>query len=285
MWLTQGEPQTSYLSRLRWTTTSEVAQALLIKSQSLPRYVHSAIRVYRHPQTNCIRVITRTVHMFSSGCFTHWLQYAQADLIRYDRSGPGCPRAKEQVLLLSSRLTMEMPRRLGSPWRLTPLDPLPLLGMSTYQYPHLSTRWDASRYLYSSHSTSNQIDGVLTNKNAGGNCTYPTFMLNPQYHLRIHPPKCDSQSRRAKAKIALTMQTSRDIPANITLVWSQGERIDEYVDFPAPRSILSNEVSGWSRKNSQEVQERTAMVWRGSRRRSLVSCEMKLSCIRLTMFL
>ncbi|KAF9462395.1 hypothetical protein BDZ94DRAFT_1261255 [Collybia nuda] len=77
-----------------------------------------------------------------------------------------------------------------------------------------------------------KIDGVLTNKNAGGNCTYPTFMLNPQYHLRIHPPKCGRSSLTAttKTKVALTMQTSRDIPANITLVWSQGGRINELVE-------------------------------------------------------
>jgi len=70
----------------------------------------------------------------------------------------------------------------------------------------------------------------MTSKNAGGNCTYPSFMLNPQYHLRIAPPRdVASTSAGTKAKIVLTMQTSRDIPVNIALVWSNGERIDEYV--------------------------------------------------------
>jgi calpain-7 len=53
-------------------------------------------------------------------------------------------------------------------------------------------------------------------------------MLNPQYHLQIFPSKdVASASARSKAKLALTMQTGKDVPVNIALVWSQGERIDE----------------------------------------------------------
>ncbi|KAF5375558.1 hypothetical protein D9615_009157 [Tricholomella constricta] len=78
-----------------------------------------------------------------------------------------------------------------------------------------------------------QIEGVLTSKNAGGNCTYPTFMLNPQYYLQIHPPRCPpsaSQPGLPKANVALTLQTSRDVPVNVSLAYSQGGRIDELVE-------------------------------------------------------
>ncbi|KAL0955704.1 hypothetical protein HGRIS_001924 [Hohenbuehelia grisea] len=68
-------------------------------------------------------------------------------------------------------------------------------------------------------------EGQWTSKNAGGNCNHPTFMLNPQYHLTIHPPKVPTSG--GKANIVLLMQSSKDIPINMTVVWSQGERIAE----------------------------------------------------------
>ncbi|KAF7289323.1 Calpain catalytic domain-containing protein [Mycena indigotica] len=66
------------------------------------------------------------------------------------------------------------------------------------------------------------VEGTLMHKNAGGNSTHPTFMVNPQYHLRI------KQSHlRKKAEIALTMQMAREVPINIVVVWSQGQRVFE----------------------------------------------------------
>ena len=59
-------------------------------------------------------------------------------------------------------------------------------------------------------------------------------MVNPQYHLRIHPETgqaaSGSNGGRAglKANVVLTCQASREMPLNITLVWSQGERVAEY---------------------------------------------------------
>ncbi|KAF8236080.1 cysteine proteinase [Tricholoma matsutake] len=100
--------------------------------------------------------------------------------------------------------------------------------VTVYAGPNLTVAWDQEvrKPLFT-----NRIDGVLTSKNAGGNCTYPSFMFNPQYHLRISPSRnIASMSRGTKTKVALTMQTSRDIPVNIALVWSQGERIDELVE-------------------------------------------------------
>ncbi|KAJ7642920.1 hypothetical protein B0H17DRAFT_462889 [Mycena rosella] len=51
---------------------------------------------------------------------------------------------------------------------------------------------------------SSKVEGTLTSKNAGGNSTHPTFMVNPQYHLH-----------------------GRDVPVNIAVAWSQGSRVFE----------------------------------------------------------
>ncbi|KAJ7503114.1 hypothetical protein B0H11DRAFT_2361192 [Mycena galericulata] len=71
-----------------------------------------------------------------------------------------------------------------------------------------------------------KVEGALTSKNAGGNSTHPTFMVNPQYHLRIHPPKQANISTR-KANVSLTMQMGRDVPVNLAVAWSQGGRVYE----------------------------------------------------------
>jgi calpain-7 len=68
-----------------------------------------------------------------------------------------------------------------------------------------------------------RVDGTLTSKNSGGNARYPSFMLNPQYSLRIKPTR-----REQTALVTLLMQTTREVPVNIAVVWSQGERIFEY---------------------------------------------------------
>ncbi|KAJ7650562.1 hypothetical protein FB45DRAFT_730213 [Roridomyces roridus] len=67
-----------------------------------------------------------------------------------------------------------------------------------------------------------KVEGALTSKNSGGNSTHPTFMVNPQYHLRIHPPK---QGPLQKANISLTMQMGREVPVNVAVAWSQGGRV------------------------------------------------------------
>jgi calpain-7 len=76
-----------------------------------------------------------------------------------------------------------------------------------------------------------QVEGTLTSKNAGGNSTHPTFMVNPQYHLRIHPPKHATSPAARKADVSLTMQIGRDVPVNIAVAWSQGHRIFEYANL------------------------------------------------------
>ena len=81
-----------------------------------------------------------------------------------------------------------------------------------------------------------KVTGAFTAKNSGGNGSYPTFMLNPQYHLRIHPtrtgPRLASLPNLSgqKVKTVIVLKSERDIPVNLSLAWSQGgERIFVYV--------------------------------------------------------
>ena len=71
-----------------------------------------------------------------------------------------------------------------------------------------------------------QVAGALTNKNAGGNCTHPTFMLNPQYHLKIHPDASGKQTPQ-KASVRLRLKGARETALNVTVAWSPGERVLE----------------------------------------------------------
>jgi calpain-7 len=47
-------------------------------------------------------------------------------------------------------------------------------------------------------------------------------MINPQYRLSLHP-------KLEKAKVTLTLQVGKDLPVNVAMVWSQGQRISERV--------------------------------------------------------
>ncbi|RPD57684.1 cysteine proteinase, partial [Lentinus tigrinus ALCF2SS1-6] len=72
------------------------------------------------------------------------------------------------------------------------------------------------------------IEGAFTQKTAGGNNTYPTYYLNPQYHLRVHPhTDAVTRTRDVKAQFAVAASADRHIPVNIMLAWSQGGRINE----------------------------------------------------------
>ncbi|KAH9855926.1 hypothetical protein C2E23DRAFT_723547 [Lenzites betulinus] len=78
--------------------------------------------------------------------------------------------------------------------------------------------------------TVRSIEGAFTPKSAGGNHTYPSYYLNPQYHLHVHPRVGGPSGRRvrdAKADVSLSLRGDRQVPMNITLAWSQGERINE----------------------------------------------------------
>jgi len=73
-----------------------------------------------------------------------------------------------------------------------------------------------------------QVDGTFTSKNAGGNYTNPSYMRNPQYHLRINPEeRRQVVGRGTKARVVLVAQTNKDAPLNISVVWSDGSRVFE----------------------------------------------------------
>ncbi|KAF9653758.1 cysteine proteinase [Thelephora ganbajun] len=73
---------------------------------------------------------------------------------------------------------------------------------------------------------SHKVDGTFTSKNAGGNYTNPSYMRNPQYHLRINPEERGQViGRGAKSRVVLVAQTDRDAPLNISVVWSDGSRV------------------------------------------------------------
>ncbi|KAL1938518.1 hypothetical protein VTO73DRAFT_11541 [Trametes versicolor] len=75
---------------------------------------------------------------------------------------------------------------------------------------------------------SKDIEGAFTQKSAGGNHTYPSYYLNPQYHLRIHPRIGPPRGARdSKVDLTLSLRGDRQIPMNVTLAWSKGERINE----------------------------------------------------------
>lgn len=93
-----------------------------------------------------------------------------------------------------------------------------------------------------------RVTGSFTTKNSGGNATYPTFMLNPQYHLRLHPPKtklamASTSASRAKVKTSIVLKTGRSVPVNVLVAWSQGERIYTYVTWQC--SSLDHTETSW----------------------------------------
>ncbi|KAJ3824781.1 hypothetical protein F5880DRAFT_1479544, partial [Lentinula raphanica] len=106
--------------------------------------------------------------------------------------------------------------------------------VTIYAPKHLNITWEKEIPNFPFTRT---IEDNLTSKNSGGNHTYPTFMINPQYHLRIHTSK-HAQARIAK-RTTLIVETSKDLPVQVMVCWSQGKRIHE----PAQKSIAATSGS------------------------------------------
>lgn len=51
-------------------------------------------------------------------------------------------------------------------------------------------------------------------------------MVNPQYDLRILPPPKGTKAQ-AKARTNVSLQTGKDVPVNVAIVWGQGKRVTE----------------------------------------------------------
>ena len=131
------------------------------------------------------------------------------------------------------------------------------VGFTLTAYSHRKASWvhAPTKLLYSkdvshcsglqkrevTHLLYTQVEGAFTQKTAGGNHTFPSYYLNPQYYLRVHPRAATSAraSRDTKSALSVTVSTDRHIPANLMLAWSQGARINECVPqplIPPPRS-------------------------------------------------
>ncbi|KAG2015319.1 hypothetical protein CC2G_008602 [Coprinopsis cinerea AmutBmut pab1-1] len=86
---------------------------------------------------------------------------------------------------------------------------------------------------------SDKESGTFTLRTAGGNCTHPTFMINPQYRLVVHPAKPLSAALRAQnattagaGRMTFTLKSSKDIPVNVAVVRSNAgeERVTELAE-------------------------------------------------------
>ncbi|KAJ3863401.1 hypothetical protein EV359DRAFT_43220, partial [Lentinula novae-zelandiae] len=84
---------------------------------------------------------------------------------------------------------------------------------------------------------SKTLEDILTSKNSGGNHTYPTFMINPQYHLCICSSKQDKV--RTARRTTVVVETNKDLPVQVMICWSQGQRLFE----PAQKSIAATSGS------------------------------------------
>ena len=112
-----------------------------------------------------------------------------------------------------------------------------------------------------------QAEGTFTSKTAGGNTTYPTFMNNPQYKLRILPPAALSAgpSQRVparpteKAHVRAVVEGPRSVPMHVAIVWSGGERVERFVGLRCcwlhVRLICF--LKGWTPTTSPPTQART----------------------------
>ena len=97
------------------------------------------------------------------------------------------------------------------------------VGFTVTAYSRLTMRWDETpRKL----PFDLRVSGALTAKTSGGNYSLSTFMLNPQYRLRI-PPATTQQGPSAKTRIEVALHAPRDVPVNATAIWGRGERVFE----------------------------------------------------------
>lgn len=95
--------------------------------------------------------------------------------------------------------------------------------VSAYCSEHTEIKWDETIV---SPPYEKKVPGAITHKSAGGNCTHRSFMVNPQYHLRILAPPKGSRGA-GKARTNVNLRTGKDVPVNVAVVWGQGKRVTE----------------------------------------------------------
>lgn len=56
---------------------------------------------------------------------------------------------------------------------------------------------------------------------------HPTYMINPQYLLVVHPPRRTATSPVDTSNVRLVLHGDKDAPLNVKVLWSSGGRVTE----------------------------------------------------------
>ncbi|KAI0250079.1 hypothetical protein BJV78DRAFT_620230 [Lactifluus subvellereus] len=98
------------------------------------------------------------------------------------------------------------------------------IGFTVTAYSGLTMRWDETLRTLPFDL---KISGALTAKTSGGNYTLHTYMLNPQYRLRV--PATTQSGPPAKTRVEVSLHAPRDLPVNAMVTWGRGERVFDLV--------------------------------------------------------
>ncbi|KAG8883307.1 cysteine protease [Tulasnella sp. 331] len=76
---------------------------------------------------------------------------------------------------------------------------------------------------------SRKVNASFTSATSGGHSQHRTFMRNHQYSFRIPAPLVNAGPATASKTVAIraTIEASRDLPLNLSVVWGNGVRITE----------------------------------------------------------
>ncbi|KAH6910301.1 hypothetical protein BKA70DRAFT_1272694 [Coprinopsis sp. MPI-PUGE-AT-0042] len=109
--------------------------------------------------------------------------------------------------------------------------------LSVYSRRNVEIAWDEK---VSSPTYVSKVEGSFTLRTAGGNHTNPSFMVNPQYRLVVHPPKNAARTPNASSgQMMFTLQSSKDMPVNAAIVRSKSEDKEHRVTELVERDIIA----------------------------------------------
>jgi calpain-7 len=110
------------------------------------------------------------------------------------------------------------------------------IGFTVTAYSGFGMRWDGPLRVLPFVL---RASGALTTKTSGGNYTLLTYMINPQYRLRVPGTTQDGPS--AKTRVEISLHAPRDVPINAIITWGRGERVFECVSsFFRPRADFAH---------------------------------------------
>ena len=119
------------------------------------------------------------------------------------------------------------------------------IGFTIVGYSGLGMRWDGPLRTLPFEL---RISGTLTARTSGGNYTLPTYMINPQYRLRV--PATTQDGPPGKTRVEASLHAPRDVPINVMITWGRGERVFEWACPPYMRAdtrLLTFERAAWYR--------------------------------------